>query len=105
MDRITVEELIGLIEAGKTPIILDVRAAEARGQRRHHSRRAGGPSGRYPPAAEGNPPETEIVVYCACPNEASAAIAARHLKRAGFKKIRPLLGGVEAWVGAGRHLA
>jgi rhodanese-related sulfurtransferase len=45
------------------------------------------------------------VVYCACPNEASAAIAARHLKRAGFKKIRPLLGGVEAWVGAGQHLA
>jgi membrane protein DedA with SNARE-associated domain/rhodanese-related sulfurtransferase len=105
MDRITVEELIGLIEAGKTPIILDVRAAEARSQ-----------GGIIPGALAAHPedihpllkeiaPETEIVVYCACPNEASAAVAARHLKRAGFKKIRPLLGGVEAWVGAGQHLA
>jgi hypothetical protein len=37
-------------------------------------------------------------------NEASAATAARHLKRAGFKKIRPLLGGIEAWSQAGRPL-
>ena len=39
------------------------------------------------------PPDIEIVIYCACPNEASAATAARHLKRVGFKKIQPLLGG------------
>jgi rhodanese-related sulfurtransferase len=45
--------------------------------------------------------ELEIVVYCACPNEASAAIAAMHLKRAGFKQIRPLLGGIDAWIQAG----
>ena len=46
--------------------------------------------------------ELEIVVYCACPNEASAAFAAKHLKQAGFKKIRPLLGGIDAWVQAGQ---
>jgi rhodanese-related sulfurtransferase len=45
------------------------------------------------------------VVYCACPNEATAATAALHLRKAGFRKIRPLLGGVDAWVGAGRELA
>jgi membrane protein DedA with SNARE-associated domain/rhodanese-related sulfurtransferase len=105
MDRITVEELIGLIESGQAPVILDVRAAEARGR-----------DGIIPGALAAHPedihplleqisPDTEIVVYCACPNEATAAVAARHLKRAGFKKIRPLLGGVEAWVGAGRQLA
>jgi hypothetical protein len=38
----------------------------------------------------------------ACPNEASAAVAAKHLKQAGFKKIRPLLGGIDAWVQAGQ---
>jgi rhodanese-related sulfurtransferase len=48
------------------------------------------------------PRDTEVVVYCSCPNEASAAIAARHLKRAGFTKIRPLLGGIEAWSIAGQ---
>lgn len=105
MDRITVEELAGLIESGNPPIILDVRAADARDR-----------DGIIPGALAAHPedihprlkeisPETEIVVYCACPNETSAAVAARHLKRAGFKRIRPLLGGVEAWVDAGGPLA
>jgi rhodanese-related sulfurtransferase len=48
--------------------------------------------------------DREIVVYCACPNEASAATAAKQLKQAGFKKIRPLLGGIDAWVQAGQPL-
>ncbi|HVW72096.1 MAG TPA: VTT domain-containing protein [Rhizomicrobium sp.] len=105
MDRITVEELIGLMESGHPPVILDVRSAETRG-------RDGiipGALAAHPedihPLLQQVPPDTEIVVYCACPNEATAAIAARHLKRAGFRKIRPLLGGVEAWIGAGRQLA
>lgn len=104
MDRITVEELIGLIESGKPPVILDVRSADARGQ----GGIIPGALGAHPedvhPLLRQISPDTEIVVYCACPNEASAATAARHLKRAGFKKIRPLLGGVEAWIGAGRQL-
>ena len=105
MDRITVEELIGLMDSGNPPVILDVRSADARSR-----------DGIIPGALAAHPedihpflaeilPETEIVVYCACPNEATAAIAARHLKRAGFKRIRPLLGGTDAWVGAGRQLA
>ncbi len=48
--------------------------------------------------------DMEIIVYCACPNEESAATAAKHLKQAGFKKIRPLLGGIEAWVQAGHPI-
>jgi rhodanese-related sulfurtransferase len=40
-------------------------------------------------------------VYCACPNEESAATASKHLRQAGFTKIRPLLGGIDAWVEAG----
>jgi len=43
----------------------------------------------------------EVVVYCACPNEASAAIAASKLIRAGFKRVRPLGGGIEAWLEQG----
>jgi hypothetical protein len=43
-------------------------------------------------------------VYCACPNEESAATAAKHLKRAGFKKTRPLLGGIDAWIQAGHGI-
>ena len=46
-------------------------------------------------------PESEVIVYCACPNEASAALVAKHLMQAGFKRVRPLAGGIEAWVERG----
>jgi membrane protein DedA with SNARE-associated domain/rhodanese-related sulfurtransferase len=100
MDRITVEELVSLMaDATRRPVILDVRSAVARS------------AGVIPGAIAAHPDDldalgdhdrdAEIVVYCACPNEASAALAARHLKRAGFRRIRPLLGGIEAWSEAG----
>jgi rhodanese-related sulfurtransferase len=50
------------------------------------------------------PRDRDVVIYCSCPNEVTAAIATRHLKKAGFKKIRPLLGGTEAWIASGRPL-
>jgi membrane protein DedA with SNARE-associated domain/rhodanese-related sulfurtransferase len=104
LDRITVDELRGLIAEGHKPVILDVRPKEIRGR-----------DGILPGAVPARPEDMdtilttyahdlEIVVYCACPNEASAAIAAKHLKQAGFKKIRPLLGGIDAWVQAGQSL-
>lgn len=105
MDRISVDELIAMIDAGNVPIILDVRSADTRSR-----------DGIIPGALPAHPEDahstllefdrdSEIVVYCACPNEATAATAAQHLRKAGFRKIRPLLGGVDAWVGAGRGLA
>ena len=47
------------------------------------------------------PARGEVVVYCACPNEASAALVAQRLLRAGFTRVRPLAGGIDAWVAAG----
>jgi membrane protein DedA with SNARE-associated domain/rhodanese-related sulfurtransferase len=104
VDRITVDELRGLISKGHGPLILDARPKEIRER-----------DGIIPGALSANPKDIdpivmtlshdlEIVVYCACPNEVSAAIAAKHLKQAGFKNIRPLLGGIDAWVGAGQRL-
>lgn len=104
MARISMAELAGLIDAGQHPVIFDVRTNEAR-QR----------EGIIPGSISAHPEEislvatqyardTEIIVYCSCPNEATAAAAALHLKRAGFKKIRPLLGGIEAWGNAGRPI-
>jgi membrane protein DedA with SNARE-associated domain/rhodanese-related sulfurtransferase len=101
MARITVEELRRLIDEGPRPLILDVRAKIARAE-----------DGIIPGALAAHPKEIdpvvmayahdrEIVIYCACPNEATAATAAMHLRRAGFTQIRPLLGGITAWVEAG----
>ncbi|HEX4079343.1 MAG TPA: DedA family protein/thiosulfate sulfurtransferase GlpE [Rhizomicrobium sp.] len=102
MDRISVDELAKLIDSGKTPVIFDVRASDARLR-----------DGIIPGAVAAHhtdieavlrqyPRDVEVVIYCACPNEATAATAARHLKRAGYRKIRPLLGGIDAWTQAGR---
>lgn len=41
------------------------------------------------------------IVYCACPNEASAARVALQLRDRGFHHVRPLAGGIDAWVSAG----
>lgn len=46
-------------------------------------------------------PDQEIVLYCTCPNEATSARLALQLKKAGFRRVRPLEGGLEAWRGHG----
>ena len=43
----------------------------------------------------------DVIVYCDCPNEASAAIVAKKLMRVGFKRVRPLGGGIDAWIAKG----
>jgi rhodanese-related sulfurtransferase len=47
------------------------------------------------------PRDREIILYCTCPNEASAAQIAKMLLDSGFKRVRPLLGGLDAWIAAG----
>ena len=41
------------------------------------------------------------MLFRSCPNEASAAQVAKLLMSHGFKKVRPLQGGLDAWVAAG----
>jgi membrane protein DedA with SNARE-associated domain/rhodanese-related sulfurtransferase len=105
MDRISVGELAGMIDAGQTPVIFDVRAAEARRRDGMIPGAVAAHAAEIEAVLKQYPRDVEVVIYCACPNEATAAIAARHLRRAGYRKIRPLLGGIEAWSQAGRPLA
>ena len=103
-DRITVDELRRLIEQGRKPLILDVRPKGLRAQEGIIPGAVAASAENIDTVVMNYPRHSQIVVYCACPNEASAAIAAKHLQRAGFKKIRPLLGGIDAWVEAGQTL-
>ena len=92
--------LITVAMAGVTKMT-DVRPKEIRAQEGTIPGAVSAHPADTDPALKSYPRETEIVVYCACPNEESAATAAKHLRQAGFKKIRPLLGGIDAWVQAG----
>lgn len=95
MARISVPELQQLLLAGDLPLVLDVRPAEQREA-----------TGWIPGAIRvsrvdelelASMAQREVIVYCDCPNEASAATLARELKQRGFLRVRPLSGGFEAW--------
>jgi rhodanese-related sulfurtransferase len=102
MARIDVAELYGLVQAGTEPIIVDVRSATARAlEPRWIPGALHVPIDEIAKHIEDLPRDREIVLYCACPSEASAARVARVLMNHGFKKVRPLHGGLDAWRAAG----
>lgn len=43
------------------------------------------------------PRDRDVILFCACPNEATAAKMALMLKRKGISRVRPLAGGIDAW--------
>jgi rhodanese-related sulfurtransferase len=102
MARITVEELRRQIEDGAAPVIVDVRSTTAQTL---ELRRI--PGALHVPVQDAArhlkelPRDREIILYCTCPNEASAAKVARLLMNSGFARVRPLKGGLEAWIEAG----
>ena len=104
--RITVEELRSLIEGGKQPVVVDVRSEVSR---KADSRFIPGAL-TMDPAAEIDarlrqlPKDRDIVFYCTCPNEASAAQVAKKLIELGYTRVRPLQGGLDAWLAAGHEV-
>src|SRR6185503_15067569 len=50
------------------------------------------------------PRDKEVITYCDCPSDEAAAIAARSLMASGFKRVRVLKGGWNAWVQAGGQM-
>lgn len=48
------------------------------------------------------PQDRGIVFYCQCPNEASAKRATQLLVARGYRGVRPLAGGLDAWIAAGQ---
>jgi membrane protein DedA with SNARE-associated domain/rhodanese-related sulfurtransferase len=102
MARISVAELYELIAAGAAPVIVDVRSATARAL---EPRRVPGALSitiqEVAQQLEQLPRDREIVLYCTCPNEVSAAQVAKILISNGFERVRPLHGGLDAWLAAG----
>jgi membrane protein DedA with SNARE-associated domain/rhodanese-related sulfurtransferase len=102
MARINVDELYERMQKDTAPVVVDVRSATAQGLERRRI-----PGALLVPVQEVEshvstlPRDREIILYCTCPNEASAAQAARLLLRHGFKQVRPLRGGLDAWIAAG----
>ena len=96
--RITAEELKRMMDNGHELMVVDLRGAldhEAdpytiRGalrmtaeklEQRHHE----------------IPRHQDVILFCACPNEATAAKMALLLRSKGVTRVRPLVGGIDAW--------
>ena len=50
------------------------------------------------------PRDKEIVTYCACAADEAAVLGAQSLLESGFKRVRVLKGGWQAWLKAGGQL-
>jgi len=102
MARINVDELNDRMQGETAPVVVDVRSPTARNLERRRI-----PGALYVPMQQVEqhvrdlPRDREIILYCTCPNEATAAQAARLLFRQGFRHVRPLRGGLDAWIAAG----
>jgi membrane protein DedA with SNARE-associated domain/rhodanese-related sulfurtransferase len=101
MDRISVDELHAMMTRERVSKIIDVRSPLTQAQ-----------TGRIPGAITVDvknlrvdllavEPDGEVIIYCACPNEYTAAKLAKILIQHGFKHVHPLEGGIDAWIAAG----
>jgi len=96
--RISVDELKQMMDEGRDHLIVDLRGAlDHRAdpytipgalrmtaeelEHRHHE----------------TPRHQDVVLFCACPNEATAAKMTLLLRTKGITKVRPLAGGIDAW--------
>lgn len=102
MARITADELNRTMVDGAAPVVVDVRSKPGRAL---DARIIPGALLADPESVgqvlRGVPPERELVIYCSCPNEVSSATAAKLLMAAGYRHVRPLQGGLDAWAAAG----
>jgi len=99
--RITVLELKSLVDGGGAPVIIDALAPSTRSREGMIPGAIGVEELRLDSGSALLPQDAEVVVYCACPNEASAARIAQQLIRLGCARVRPLTGGIYAWKEAG----
>jgi rhodanese-related sulfurtransferase len=104
---VTAEELKAKVSAGEPVTIIDVRSSTAEansaksipGAFRIKLRRLSSRLDFAP--LKDVPHDREIVTFCACPADESGLRAAQILQQAGFKRVRVLKGGWQAWLAAG----
>lgn len=97
VSRLTVRQVMEKLTSGEDLIIIDLRPhADRQG-------RAGIP-GSLPMTLEelaagqhDLPRDREVILFCGCPRDAASVQGALLLRKAGFTRVWPLEGGIEAW--------
>ena len=99
--RVTPTQVIGFIERGLNPVLLDVRTKT---DFETSPLKLPGSTRLAPDGAERAPlnfePEQMIVTYCTSPEEQQSERVAQILRRRGYRTVRILKGGLGGWTNA-----
>jgi len=103
-DRINTTEVMRRLNAHETVVFVDARTVEDWSA----SEEMIGGAIRVPPDGvahhAGQLPSDPLVLYCTTPNQATSMAVARELISRGFRDLRVLDGGLEAWKQAGGYV-
>lgn len=98
VSRITPDELKEKIDANEEVVVVDLRhALEFEAEPETIPGAVHMDAAEMEEALEVIPRDRDIVLFCNCPNESTAAEMASRLQRLGITRIRPLAGGLDGW--------
>jgi membrane protein DedA with SNARE-associated domain/rhodanese-related sulfurtransferase len=98
--HITPDELLDALAGESRPLLLDLRGALMIAESGPILGATVAEHDRLAEAVGTWPKDRPIVTLCACPEDAGAVQAARQLLKDGYRSVRPLQGGYEAWLAA-----
>jgi rhodanese-related sulfurtransferase len=101
VERITIEELKSKLVEKQDIVIIDVRGKDFDASETKIKGAIRIVPDSLSSSLESIPRGKEIVTYCACATDGGAVKAAQTLLANGFKRVRALKGGWNAWVQAG----
>jgi len=102
VSRMAVDELKAAIDRGESPFVVDLRhKLEFLVNPRTVSTAVRISPDELSLRHAEIPRDREVVLYCTCPSEATSAKVAMELKKIGITRVRPLMGGLQAWENQG----
>lgn len=96
--HITIGELLAALDSEQPPLVLDLRGPSMVAETGPIPNAVPAEHDRLFDAVGAWPKHQPIVTLCNCPEDAGAIQAAHRLIEAGYRSVRPLLGGYEAWL-------
>lgn len=95
--RISPEQLDELMKSSTPPLVFDARPSEVRAKEAYRIPGARALDLDSPEQLDPQWLEHDIVVYCVCPNEATAKRIVTQLHRKNIHNVHALKGGLDAW--------
>ncbi|HKY70390.1 MAG TPA: DedA family protein/thiosulfate sulfurtransferase GlpE [Nitrospira sp.] len=100
LPRITARQLTEKLAAGERPVIVDLRPVGAREEEPGIPGAIALTLDELVTTQTELPRDRDVILYCACPQDASSVEGAKRLRERGYTRMWPLAGGLGAWKAA-----